>query len=111
MIALGHNGVWHQHAEAIHLSYIFVFLSDFALCFISYLKNALISVGIIPRPLNKEIYFLRKSCRWCKLTHTLLFGMQGKSPKGDPEKGVWGVQILDDSIRKWEIEAGRRAAS
>ena len=53
----GHNGVWHQHAEAIHLSYIFVFLSNFALCFISYLKNALISVGIIPRFLNKEIYF------------------------------------------------------
>lgn len=46
-----------SHAEAIHLSYIFVNLSNFALCFISYLKNALIFVGIIPKPLNKEIYF------------------------------------------------------
>lgn len=49
--------MWYQHAEAVHLSYIFVFLSNFALYFMSYLKNALISVGIIPRPLNKEIYF------------------------------------------------------
>lgn len=41
----------------------------------------------------------------------MLFGMQGETPKGDPEKGVWGIQILDDSIKEGEIEAGRRAAS
>lgn len=29
-------------------------------------------------------------------------------PKGDMEKEVWGIQLPEDTIRKWGIKAGRR---
>lgn len=38
--------------------------------------------------------------------YTQLFGIQGESSKGDPEKEVWGIQIPVDTIRKWGTEMG-----